>query len=504
MYLFSCNDIFDAISSNDPLEVEKFIKQGQIENNDDRNLTPLMYALSLKKYAIAGVLINNGCEVNCMNKEKETPLHKIVQLIFGYNSCDNRGINYIYNDEFNILELLLKKGAETNRKDYAGRTPIFYIGNNVRYAGPEIPIDPEIMELIDQIDFDFKYKKESKPEKQTGKDRKGPGILKIFLEKNKDLIKKCDEEVKESMEKFKKEMKANNLVKQVNLRMVMNKYIFMNTIRRLLEHGARLDISDVTGKTVFHYAASDKSSDVLKYLLECTSAATKRNFKRKRRALTDNPVKGDSFQELYIKPEINRKDRNKKTPLHYALNFRNISAEKIILKSLFDDSIVEKLEKLNFFKRGRDVLNPIGILIDNDYKDILNLYLDEFGNSIIKKAPQEKLLSWEVALDWLPPLILAVEKKNINIAASLLSKNFTGNYSSRKFTGTLLHVFENGRDDEKEFENIIRLYISRIKEQRKSIRLWINEAYWGNTPLSIAGDKGLKRIEKLLIENGAK
>ncbi|AYD40205.1 hypothetical protein D4Z93_06600 [Clostridium fermenticellae] len=125
-------DIFNKIFSSDYKSIYRSIEQGNLPNireylNSDKDIDSDFEIQSILHYAI------NNCENNYVDtiklliesdnvninshksKFSETPLHRLCA----------RANPYI-----NLVELLLKKGADVNAVNISGKTPIFYCSFN--------------------------------------------------------------------------------------------------------------------------------------------------------------------------------------------------------------------------------------------------------------------------------------------------------------------------------------------------------------------------------------
>jgi len=172
--------LFQAIFKGDKAAVETYLKEEKSLNVvGKKNMSPLLYAISMKRKDIAVLLIEKGADVNFTRKPSdETPLFYgaghgftgIVELLlqkgaaleardrFGWtpltaavfaghtdtvklllankadtNHVDNSGISPLMyaaqKGEAQIVELLLANGADPFLKDEDGKTAIQYAGD---------------------------------------------------------------------------------------------------------------------------------------------------------------------------------------------------------------------------------------------------------------------------------------------------------------------------------------------------------------------------------------
>ena len=90
------NDLLDSAYYNNLIEVKKCVYSGKFDINvqDDKGYTPLMYAISDHNLQMVEFLVEHGADINLCNNKGQSPLK----------------IAYLYNSE-DIAEYLLEKGA---------------------------------------------------------------------------------------------------------------------------------------------------------------------------------------------------------------------------------------------------------------------------------------------------------------------------------------------------------------------------------------------------------
>ena len=94
--------------------LQQLIADGaNIDEKDDIGDTPLYYALKNGHAEIAKLLIANGANVNDKNPIGNTPLHHAVEYLPRRYLADR----YLPTRYFEILELLIAKGAQCNEKN---------------------------------------------------------------------------------------------------------------------------------------------------------------------------------------------------------------------------------------------------------------------------------------------------------------------------------------------------------------------------------------------------
>lgn len=124
-----CFNIPSALS----LLIERGMDMSKAVNDKKGNYTTALHLLAHCPFANLShfrLLIENGCSVNARNSEESTPLHEIAKFvskhfnpqITSYNE-HNETLWKLRPDEKQIIDLLIKSGADRNARDASGRTP---------------------------------------------------------------------------------------------------------------------------------------------------------------------------------------------------------------------------------------------------------------------------------------------------------------------------------------------------------------------------------------------
>lgn len=113
------NDLKNLIGLGENDEAKSILENMiDVDVQDEKGNTPLMYAVYQGNYKIVEYLVDKGTNVNQKNNEGKTPLHETA----GYTYMGVDG----YEGRKSILKLLIDNNANINEKDKDGNTPLHY------------------------------------------------------------------------------------------------------------------------------------------------------------------------------------------------------------------------------------------------------------------------------------------------------------------------------------------------------------------------------------------
>ena len=137
------NSLHEAALYNDVPAAEKFIAQGADVNEvDDRDHTPLYFALLYGRREVAEFLIEHGADMNGTNSDGETLLHRAAaensleaaELLISFGADVNTATAQgstplmfaVWENNTSMIAFLIEHGADLDIKNQEGYTALFY------------------------------------------------------------------------------------------------------------------------------------------------------------------------------------------------------------------------------------------------------------------------------------------------------------------------------------------------------------------------------------------
>ena len=309
------------------LDVVKFL----VENKADVNHTslPLLTALQDQYHGhvdIARILIENGANVNVqVNQNTPTPpLHLAI-----------------INNHFELVPLLLEKGAKTEVRDRLRETPLHHAINkmheetieilvkhkadvNAAYPSPTSGITPflKVMENFQSsyipklmlcagalVNVSHYYTEETPLHFAIKQEHADEELVRMLIERGIEI------DAKDCQDRTALHFAANYCHHEISL--------------MLLKNGSNVNLKDSELKTPLHFAIESGSCAVIEYLIDYGA-----NIKYLNTSTKDSPIhfavkQNSQIAEDVIKlliekgVEINAQDYLCRTPLHFAINNEN-------------------------------------------------------------------------------------------------------------------------------------------------------------------------------------
>lgn len=189
---------------------------------DNQEVTPLKYAALKKNYSLVELLIDNGADINAKNSQG------ITTLISSFN------LNDLY-----LVNLLINKGADINSKDNEGSVPLVYSFHNFNI-------------------FKLLIEKGANPNE---KDNNGKAILKYVLNAQKNKYPMIKLLIDSGADVNSKDKEGITLLMYAATG-------DLNIVKLLIERGADIDAKDNNGGTALNYAINGKKFEIFKFLID--------------------------------------------------------------------------------------------------------------------------------------------------------------------------------------------------------------------------------------------
>ncbi|MFB8787332.1 MAG: ankyrin repeat domain-containing protein [Potamolinea sp.] len=309
--------IYEAIGKGDVNTVRNYLEEGFDANSKIPGSTLLLLALRNNEQEVAQLLIAKGADVNAKNKNGETPLHlarsqEMAQLLIAkgadVNAKNKNGetpLHLARSQE--MVQLLIAKGADVNAKNKNGETPL-------RLA---LRINKqEIAQLLIANGADV-----------NARDNYGETLLNLALLNNKQEIAQLL--IANGADVNARDNYGSTLL---NLALQSNK---QKIAQLLIANGADVNAKDKYGETPLNLALQSNKQKIAQLLIANgadVNAKDKHGKPLLHLALQNNPQK--VAQLLIAKgADVNAKDKHGETPLHWALQrYKQEVAQQLIAK----------------------------------------------------------------------------------------------------------------------------------------------------------------------------
>lgn len=171
--------LWTAASSGDVPQVERLLREGApISGKDKAGMTALHYAAQSKNLQLVRFLIQRGADVNAKANENVTPLYLSLDMAFGQpvisleliksgadvSTADSKVgdtplLIAATESSYEVMQALLRKGANPNAQNHSGDTPLHHAAQNAMLDRVQLLLqygaNPSIRNLIGKSAIDM-------------------------------------------------------------------------------------------------------------------------------------------------------------------------------------------------------------------------------------------------------------------------------------------------------------------------------------------------------------
>jgi len=468
--------------------IELILNYVDIDVKFSNGQTPLLLAISNNNYDIVKLLLSKGASLRCSNNEGENPLLYICK----------------YSHFHDIISLLLKNNANFNMRDKSGKTAVMYAINtsnlkklrlllNHRYISNDVVLrlifrgkhktntsSKQIKEII--LNEGTKYKVSLKD--KNGENAliyacktRNENIIEIVLEY---LLTKC-KNVYERNETFKTFESYYNL--NILLWAVINNY--KQIVESLFKNGYKKNITDEFGNNLLMLSVINNKKEMIELLMKYNADICECN-----RDGISPIIKSLKFTESNINYLMNHSQssisnptvynfyqsiwNNNLTFLYKCLKIRNRNKKDIDMDLDDEECDIFTLPGCDF-----DCALTLAVLSNNSLTQLL--LINYFKKYLSQRYPDREYRNWFT-------LLYAAEKGNETVIDFILSLGLYINVNIKNHGGDtpLMLASKYGHYD------IVYKLLNRNADVDK-----LNKNY--NTAISLASANGYDKVVELLL-----
>ncbi|XP_058454187.1 serine/threonine-protein phosphatase 6 regulatory ankyrin repeat subunit B-like isoform X2 [Malaya genurostris] len=499
-----------AIEENAKKVIEILLKDKQatemLRTSDNDGQTVLHWAAMYHNYELVNIFIDHGASVMAKEKDGKIPLHiaseknamKAIEILLKdkqatemLRTSDKNERTALHlaaiHDNYEIVNLLIERGASVMAKDAIGRIPLHMaIEENAKKVIEILLKHEQINEMLDTSDKNERtalhlaaYSKNHElvnlliegGASVMAKDKDGKIPLHIASEKNAKKVIEILLKDKQATEMLRTSDKNERTA--LHLAAIHDNYEIVNL---LIERGSLVMAKDAIGRIPLHIAIDYNAKRVIKILLKHKQATEmlRTSDKNERTALHLAAIH-DNYElvNLLIKlgSSVMAKDAIGRIPLHIAIDY---NAQKVIEILLKHEQATEMLRTSD--RNERTALHLAAI---HDNYEIVNLLIER-GASVMAKDAIGRI-----------PLHIAIEKNAENVIEILLKHEQATEMlrTSDKYERTALHFSAISDNYE-----IVNLLIER------GASVMAKDAI-GRIPLHIAIEENAKKVIEILLKH---
>lgn len=270
-----------------PEMIQKLLNEGaDVNRKNQHGETALMFAVYYQRLGMVQDVLNGGAMVDLQNNKGQTALNAavcknrldIVQYLLDKNAnilINNVLIDAVYQESLDMIELLLKRGANVNAQDENGRTALMVAVEKNHYNMAHFLLQSG---AVDSINVQDKYGKTTLM--LTLLNHHPYEIFKLLIENGADVNIKIKglPLLIYIIDKFFRDRNIENVVYEQMLNSLLNAsdinvnamgsyketalmlaslFRGLETVQRLLEKGARVDLQNQHGQTALDFAQEE-------------------------------------------------------------------------------------------------------------------------------------------------------------------------------------------------------------------------------------------------------
>ncbi|XP_055853420.1 ankyrin-1-like [Episyrphus balteatus] len=466
--------LLKAIQDRQENIVDILLKRGAILNSCNKGISPLHYAVerhfcnTTEKLLQYGAYVDSKANFYC-RKEEYTPLHCATE-----------------NEDFEIVKILLKKGANVNSTTADGHTPLhlacktgnvetidLLLSNNVDInARAHNKLTPLYIAVENSRREAAKFLMDHEAQINDEFDN-GKTILSCAVDKRLSLI--VNDILQYSPD-------VNNIINKKSFRTALNS-LDSEIVENMVKYGFSVDHEDINDTALLHNAIKMGNTkiiqDLIKHGLDLTCS------KAENSTVLHIAIKNKQFEVAKLLltngADVNATDESEKPPIYYSTYNSDVNMTKLLLSH---GANVQKRPELLRIATNKLCKEIIEILLE---KQVDIDATDKFGRTALHMTASQEYEGFcdFLNIDDTPPEVI---KTKAEIAKILLINGANVNAKTTKNRLTALHIA-----CVKQFINVVEVLLEFQAD--------VDCVAKGFTPLHIAAEKGNSTIIEMLVKH---